>query len=381
MATHPLSDEFVAMQGRIALRERALISIAAHLEVRAVLHGSAELHDHGLADVLIGSYARKVSIWPGKDVDVFGRLSLDTITTISPEAAYAMFGRALQPFDLQGRLTPQPRSFNVAYGPHRQPNAQFVRAAGAAYRWDRSEVERIASTVNAADFEFSVDVVPAVGWASDYGIPEVGQAHVAGERIRTGDWRRTNPVRLTELTQELNKANRVGRRGAYVPTVKAIKQVKAHHLHGVKPSALYYEFILYEGFSAGLISGQTWAGVTASALQYIIRRLDTAATDPVRDPVLQQAYMPLPDEAALAFVRDRLNAVARRAQRALVADSRCQAAIEWQGAFGANAKFDQVFRLPNGCRGDGTERGVVAAAAAGATVATGGTSERSFGER
>lgn len=376
--THPLTSEFTAMQGRIALRERAWIAIAAHLETRAALHASEELVGHGLADVLIGSYARKVSIWPGKDVDVFGRLSRETVDSIDPGAAYAKFHRALLAFERQGRLTTQPRSLKVAYGPNRQPAAEYVREAGAEYGWDRSEVERVARTVNSSEFEFSVDVVPAVGWQSHYGIPEVGHDPGAGVQARTGEWRRTNPVELTRSTQALNQRHLIGGRGAYVPTVKAVKQVKSYWLAGTKPSALYYEFILHEGFTANKIVGSTWAELTASALDYIARRLSRAAHDPVCDPILAEAYLPEPDHNQLALVGAKCDELSARAQRAIAADARCQAAIEWRGVFGENAKHGAVFRLPPECRGDGTERG---AAAAVATAATGGTAERSFGGR
>lgn len=57
------------MQQNIALGDRAIVVIAAHVEVRSVLRASGELLAHGLDDVLIGSYARRVMNWPGKDVD------------------------------------------------------------------------------------------------------------------------------------------------------------------------------------------------------------------------------------------------------------------------------------------------------------------------
>lgn len=107
MASNPLHPEFIIKQRRIALGDRALVAIAAHVEVRSVLRAAAQLVAHGLDDILIGSYARRVSIRPGKDVDVFGRLMADTIETLGPELAYQLFLDALRPYADQGRLTPR----------------------------------------------------------------------------------------------------------------------------------------------------------------------------------------------------------------------------------------------------------------------------------
>ena len=99
MAVFDLHDQFKKMQSNIKLGDRALVAIAAHVEVRSVLRESEALLEHGLDDVLVGSYARKVSIYPGKDVDVFGRLMSDTVSSIAPDDAYALFDHALKPFE------------------------------------------------------------------------------------------------------------------------------------------------------------------------------------------------------------------------------------------------------------------------------------------
>lgn len=96
MAINPLHHEFIIKQRNIALGDRALIAIAAHVEVRSVLRAAPRLRAHKLDDVLIGSYARRVSTWPGKDVDVFGRLMADTIDSLGPDAAYELFLQALE---------------------------------------------------------------------------------------------------------------------------------------------------------------------------------------------------------------------------------------------------------------------------------------------
>jgi hypothetical protein len=315
MAINPLHHEFIIKQRNIALGDRALVAIAAHVEVRSVLRASSALIAHGLDDVLIGSYARRVPIWPGKDVDVFGRLLAETVLLISPDAAYEyeLFRRALTPFADQGRLTPQPRSLNIAFGPKRAPAAASIQAAAKEYRWDSQRVERVVANLGEVVFDFSVDVVPAVRWGDHYGIPEIGRLAGTHERRRTDDWRKTNPVSLTELTRKRNRSPRIGGAGAYVRTVKAVKQVKVHHLLDAKPSSLYYEFILYEGFASGAITGETWADITASALRYIASRLSTVGTDPVCDPVLQQPYMPEPSASDIEAARAVFDEQARRA--------------------------------------------------------------------
>ena len=74
MATHALSSEILEAHRRVSLRDRRRIAIAAHHEVPLVLRDSSDLRRLGMDDVLIGSYSRGVAIWPGNDVDAFGRL-------------------------------------------------------------------------------------------------------------------------------------------------------------------------------------------------------------------------------------------------------------------------------------------------------------------
>ncbi len=53
--------------------------IAGHKEIRELLEGDEQLCELGVDTILIGSYARHTGIYPGKDVDVFVKLTkLDT---------------------------------------------------------------------------------------------------------------------------------------------------------------------------------------------------------------------------------------------------------------------------------------------------------------
>lgn len=305
----------------------------------------------------------------------FGRLLNQTVQTIGPDAAYQLFERALVRIADEGRLTPQPRSLKIEYSPNRAPSPEFIRAAAREYSWAADRVERVIRRLKEVTFEFSVDVVPAVKWGDHYGIPEVARRPESGYRYRTGQWRRTSPVELTEKTHDRNRSPSIGGAGAYVRTVRAVRQVKSEHLAGAKPSSLYHEFVLHEGFEEGGITGTSWADITASALSYVARRLATADVDPVCDPVLAEAYAPPPSAGELATSRAVFDEQAQRAQRAITADSRCQAAIEWRATFGGNQAHDNVFPLPPGCRGTGAAMG----GAAVANLATGGTHEKSFG--
>lgn len=373
MTVHPFDGEFTTMHSRISLGARRLVAIAAHVEVRGVLRASNELRKHGLDDILIGSYARHVSIWPGKDVDVFGRLTADTPESISADSAYAMFGRALRTYADQDRLVPQPRSHKVEFGPGKYPSATSIRAAAKEYEWESSQVTRAIEALGQMRFEFSVDVVAAVIYGEHYAIPEIDTWDERGVRRMTGKWCRTDPVGLNELTVERNRDPRIGGVGVFVRLVKEVKQIKAVRLPDVKPSSLFYEFILHEGIESGEIAGESWADVTANALSYIADRLRTIETDPVCDPVLHEPYRPIPPQSALDRARAVFGQLARDARHALTTE-RCQAGIEWRGVFGGNGKHEHVFPLPAGCRENGRPMG-----AAAAHTAAGGTIERSFG--
>lgn len=375
MAIFPLTEQFLETHQRISLGDREIVAIAAHVEVREELQRNPALRANGLNDVLVGSYARHVSIWPGKDVDVLGRLMLHTPSTLTPDQAYGAFERALAKYRLEGRLTCQPRSLKISFGPNRTPMAQSIRAAAAEYDWEAERVSRVIRSLGQLAFEFSVDVVPAVPWGDHYGIPDLG-VDPNGLRIRSGSWEMTSPVKLTELTTERNRHPQIGGVGAFVRAVKTFKQIKAHHLPDTKPSSLYYEFILHEGFGAGRVVGDSWADVTASALSYVAGRLGTVRTHPVCDPVLRKEYRPAPQPADLRTASSKFEDLARRAQRAVATTDRCQAAIEWRQVFGRNGAHGEVFRLPPGCRGTG-----VAMGAAAVNLSSGGTQERSFGSR
>ena len=255
MAKHDLAEEFAELQRRINLGGRAAVAQAAHLEVRDVLHRSEALRERGLQDVLIGSYARHTAIWPGKDVDVFGKLTAETVGTIEPLVAYDLFVAALAPH-YGARMTLQPRSIKIAFG--------------AAF--GIPDARHLADLDGRADdlFDFAVDVVPAVRWDDHWGIPARDRLLWGG--AGSGRWVQTDPEAVTEASAARNADPLIGGQGGFVPTVKAIKQMKTHHLPDRKPARLFYEFILHEGFGRGAVAGPAWADLTASALAYVAAR-------------------------------------------------------------------------------------------------------------
>lgn len=367
MATYDLTPQFRESQRRINLGERAKVARAAHLEVAAVLQEDPQLVEKGLTPALIGSYARETSIWPGKDVDVFGKLERCDIHSIRPDTAYGLFRSALAVFG--DRLEEQPRSLKVKFGPEvGYPEQRFLEAVDAA--------DSTIQNVGRLDFAFSVDVVPAVHWDDEdnWGIPtrDVDLWLRASPQER---WVKTNPEALTDLTRALNRDVLMGADGAFVPTVKAMKQIKVAHLGKAKPSALFVEFMLHEGCRIGDIHGDSWADLTQSALRYVVDRLRDALSRPVRDPVLDEVYQPVPSADELARAAELLDICNAQSSEALTAE-RCRAAYLWRQVLGANGHegHDSVFPLPDGCRADGT---VIAATAA--NPLRGGSRERGFG--
>ena len=86
-----LPSEFSAALTRIQVDSKA--AIEAQTEVRGVLEMSERLRQWGVDTILIGSYGRDTGIRPGKDVDIFAKLTkLDASSTTqsngsSPAAA------------------------------------------------------------------------------------------------------------------------------------------------------------------------------------------------------------------------------------------------------------------------------------------------------
>src|SRR5215218_4046552 len=134
MGMHVLSDQFKSALSFIEIKdERRDHVIEAHTEIRELLEKDETLCGWGLDPVLIGSYARHTGIWPGKDVDVFVKLTRLRVGSTDPRTVYEHVVRVLV----------------GAYGNGAKPQNRSVTV-----NFDRD------------GFEFSVDVVPAVQWGS-----------------------------------------------------------------------------------------------------------------------------------------------------------------------------------------------------------------------
>src|SRR5262249_47745953 len=125
----------------------------AHHEVREVLERDVELRGLGVDTILIGSYAREVSIRRMKDVDVFSKL-LSLPPAVGPRDLLKTFSKILIRGFTPDRVKPQDRSFKV----------------------------------NFPDFDLEVDVVPARPWSRHWQIPDRTE--------HGGEWQETNPERL-----------------------------------------------------------------------------------------------------------------------------------------------------------------------------------------
>ena len=106
MAVHAITNQLVHAQRWIDLGDRTRIAGAALREVHSILHQSSDLRRLGLDNVLIGSYAREVSIVPGKDVDVFGHLLNWSTGNTYPSLGYWALENSLAICAQQGRLSP-----------------------------------------------------------------------------------------------------------------------------------------------------------------------------------------------------------------------------------------------------------------------------------
>lgn len=299
-------------------RDRA---IKAHTEIRALLETDTHLANLGVDTVLIGSYARRTGIYPGKDVDVFAKLRyLDT--SADPREAFDPVTRVLDA-NYGERAEPQRRSIKVSFG---------------------SDGD-----------EFAVDVVPAVRYGKRWALPNRDRAFWENRDRR---WIETDPEKLGELTVSQNRAPKVGDNGAYVPTVKFVRQIRKHNLGDAKPGGLYFELLAYWAFEQG-ISGDSHAQILATTLRRVATLLGQGV---VIDPVLGSAYSPAPGADELEAARQRFSKIAGEAEEALTMET-CPAAATWRRLFGSNDR-GACFPLPGGCDEDGRAIGSSAASIA-----------------
>lgn len=298
METFPQNfRDALAMIGLGAKRDHA---IEAHKEVRAVLEADETLCGWGVDTILIGSYGRETAIYPGTDVDVFTKLPDGPD---DPDEVYRAVRKPLR----------------AKYG-------------------DRVVEHRRSLMIEFGD-DFSVDAVPAIPTPTHWQIPQVDEA---GART---SWEETDPERLAELTTDRNRQPTFDSdRGAYVPTVKLVRQIRGHHLRDDKPGGLYFELEAYWAFQAG-VSGDTMAQILAATLGRIADQLESGVV--ITDPALSRPYSPAPSPEELAAAAAKFRDLATKAATALTAE-RCPAAALWREILGRNEQ-GWVFPLPEDC--------------------------------
>jgi hypothetical protein len=308
-------------------------AIEAHLELRTVLEANPKLRRLGLETVLIGSYARQTGIYPGRDVDVFAKLTgLDT--TSNPQEVFSAVCDVLVSA-FGDRAEPQRRSIKVTFD----------------YDGDG----------------FAVDAVPAVRLGERWALPNHNR-DVWEDRDKR--WIETDPERLAELTTARNEDPTVSGDGAYVPTVKLVRQIREANLGDEKPGGLYFEMLTYWAFEGG-VDGASQAEVLARTLRSIATQLRSGIV--VTEPALGQPYSPAPESGAMEHASDAFEALAADAEAALGAEE-CPAAAIWRRMLGANSR-GACFPLPDGC----DETGRIIATAATALAARGSREAGGFG--
>lgn len=311
MAVETLSEQFRDALHRIEINgQKAKYAQEAHREVREVLERSPLLRSWGIESALIGSYARSTGIYPGRDVDIFAKLTaLDP--SIEPGLIHGAIYKVLLDHFGPARTTLRPRSVKVTYP-----------------AWD-----------------FSADSVPAVPFGERWVIPTRDASRWSSDQFHDR-WIVTDPEQLSELTGERNRSPRVDGQGAYVPTVKLMRQAREYRLGEEKPGGLFFEFMTCHCFSAG-VAGDSFAELFAEALRSVANQLAAAPQTPVLDPVLLTRYEPWPPEPRLAEAAQVFEALATKAAEALVSN-KCMAAKNWREILGSNER-GQCFPLPPGC--------------------------------
>lgn len=314
----------------------------AHNAVRDALAENPTLNDWGLDPILIGSYARDVSIRRMKDVDVFGRLP-GVPDSIGPDELLRRFEEALVDAFGRDRITRQARSIQVGF----------------------PELEGLY-----------VDAVPARPWTSPAG-EDAWQLPKRGE----SGWQATNPEQLTQLKTDLNaEFDKL-----YVPVVKLLRQTRRSLMGKRKPGGLTVEIAAALAFQSGDVAGTTIGDLYVSALRRVGTELHNAFVLGLGldDPTLsgEQILVRGDDADKTALAKAFLDA-GERAQGALVAgpDDKCRSAKVFQDILGKavddQGDQDHVFPMPDDCNLDGTPKDF-SRARAGDPVIAGG--DRRFG--
>jgi hypothetical protein len=275
----------------------------AHERVRTALKDAEALKDWGLHPVLIGSYARNVSIRRVKDVDVFCRMD-DIDDTVTPSKVLDEFFKVL--------------------------DAEFGTDSDGKKRVKR---QARSLTVSFPEYEgLHVDAVPARLRANGYWeIP-----------TKDGDWQQTNPEKLTELKTAMNKQYDE----MYVRSVKLARQARRAILGDTRPGGLFAEMCLYEAFKNGEVKTDTYAHAFTTSLEAIYDYLDAKVGwgKSLPDPTMPGRTLTFrATDNQWETARDKFKDAAADARKAYVSTDEHQAATVYRRLLGKNGDDKHVF--------------------------------------
>jgi hypothetical protein len=319
MAT--LATSFKGALSNIEPRDDATNAKDAHEQVSETLGSDSWLTDLGVNPVLIGSYARDVSIRRVKDVDVFARLE-KADSTLRP-------GRVLDRMEeVLGDEFPQ-----------------------------RVERQHRSLKVDFPDYDLSVDVIAARPHGEHWEIPE----KIKDDGNAT--WVETNPTKMTELKEEANKEFLLydddPTSGIYVPVVKLVRQVRRTWIDD-QPGGYFFEVLTYWAFQEAKPNEDSVAAYLTIVLETIGELLPGVVEDGLADPTLDnQCIKTKATNAQVDAAAERIIEAAELARTALDEPDKCLAAVRWRQLLGTTKNTeteDQVFPLPDYCNDDGSTK-------------------------
>lgn len=288
-------------------------AVAAHGEVSDVLKNDSKLKGWGVNPFLIGSYARQVSILRVKDVDMLGRLDSPP-DDLRPGVALEEFERVL----------------TDAFG-------------------NRTQAQHRSLKVDFPELGLAVDVVPARACGTHWEIPSRPE-----DRAK---WIETNPIKLGELTTEMNQHEdfQLGGTGVYVPVVKLIRQLRRAQLGENPPGGFFFEILTYWTFKKKMTVQTTRAAYFAKTIRENSNLLQDVLENGLADPTIAgKAILTKADSDQLQAAADAMAEAADLAEKALAEVDDCKSASMWAGLLGKNDN-GLVFEKPEGCESDGSK--------------------------
>lgn len=322
-----LFDQFRKACSNVEPDDDVANASAAHLDVREVLGADPVLKSWKIDTILIGSYARHVSIRRITDVDVFCKIP-EVDTSLTSQAVLTTFLDVLVAVYGADRVKKRDRSIQVAF----------------------------------PDYDLHVDVVPARPLDDNWELPQ--------RTVEGADWQETNPIKFGELTTQMNKDfNEL-----YVPVVKLIRQTRRTAL-GKRPGGLYFEVLTYHAFASGL-TGKNIQTLYVQALEHIAGQLQSVVDGgAVDDPALETPINVRVSDTEFTTAATAIAKVAKLAREAYDDDNSCRAAKTYQDLLGTRSDdAEPVFELPDYCNADGTTKAGLSAGES--TVPGSGTSPR-----